>query len=325
VQAEQHANRLAARFRSMIEACPDAVLVVDAGGEVVDRSARAVDLLGDDPRGRAVDRLLPFGLTSAREVALRRPDGDLRNVDVAVVALDTDDPGWVVFVTDATPRMQREATERRHAESQQRRRQAFEINDSVVQGLAAATYALDQDLLLEARAVLGRTLDAARNMMDRLLQTEAGAIRPGGLVRSSAADLESLPVQRYVGAAPRRTARVLVVDDAEDIRTLLRLKLMRASGVEVIGEASDGVEAVALASALEPDVVVLDMAMPRMDGLEALPLIREAVPGVRVVVLSGFNEDTMERRALEAGADRYVVKGSDMDALVAVIEELAAA
>jgi PAS domain S-box-containing protein len=325
VQAEQHAHRLAARFRSMIEACPDAVLVVDAGGEVVDRSARAVDLLGDDPRGRAVDRLLPFGLTPAREVALRRLDGELRNVDVAVVPLDADDPGWVVFVTDATPRMQRESEERRHAESQQRRRQAFEINDSVVQGLAAATYALDQDLVLEARAVLGRTLDAARTMMDRLLQTEAGDIRPGGLVRSSAADLENLPVQRYVGTAPRRSARVLVVDDAEDIRTLLRLKLMRASGVEVIGEASDGVEAVALASALEPDVVVLDMAMPKMDGLEALPLIREAVPGVRVVVLSGFNEDTMERRALEAGADRYVVKGGDMDALVAVIEELAAA
>jgi PAS domain S-box-containing protein len=325
VRAEQHANRLAARFRAMIEACPDAVLVVDADGEVVDRSAHAVDLLGGDPRGRALDRLLPFGLTPAREVALRRLDGEVRHVDVAVVALDADDPGWVVFVADATPRMQREAEERRHAESQQRRRQAFEINDSVVQGLAAASYALDQHLVLEARAVLDRTIEAARNMMDRLLQTEAGDIQPGGLVRSSAADLENVPVQRLVGEAPRRAARVLVVDDAEDIRTLLRLKLMRASGVEVVGEAGDGLEAVALASALEPDVVLLDMAMPRMDGLEALPLIREAVPNVRVVVLSGFNEDTMERRAMEAGADRYVVKGGDMDALIAVIAELTAA
>jgi PAS domain S-box-containing protein len=325
VQAEQHAHRLAARFRSMIEACPDAVLVVDATGEVVDRSARALDLLGGDPRGRAVDRLLPFGLTPAREVALRRLDGELRDVDVAVVALDEEDPSWVVFVTDATTRMQREAEERRRADSLQRRRQAFEINDSVVQGLAAATYALDQELVLEARAVLGRTMAAARTMMDRLLQTEAGDIRPGTLVRSSAADLENLPVQRYVGTAPRRAARVLVVDDAEDIRTLLRLRLMRATGVEVVGEAGDGVEAVALAATLTPDVVLLDMAMPRMDGLEALPLIREAVPGVHVVVLSGFNEDTMERRALEAGADRYLVKGGDMDTLIAVIEELAAA
>jgi CheY-like chemotaxis protein len=221
--------------------------------------------------------------------------------------------------------MQREAEERRDADSRRRRRQAFEINDSVVQGLAAATYALDQGLLPEARAVLGRTLEASRNMMGRLLQTEAGDLRPGGLVRSSAADLESLPTQRFAGGAPRRNVRVLVVDDAEDIRTLLRLRLMRASGVEVVGEAGDGVEAVALATALEPDVVLLDMAMPRMDGLEALPLIRAAVPGVRVVVLSGFDEGTMRHRALEAGADRYLVKGGDMDALLAAIEDLTAA
>jgi PAS domain S-box-containing protein len=325
LQAEQHAQRLAARFRSMVEACPDAVLVVDAGGEVVDRSTRAVDVLGGDPRGRAVDEVLPFGLTSAGEVALRRLDGAPRTVDVTVVALESEEPEWVVFVTDATPRMQREAEERRDADSRRRRRQAFEINDSVVQGLAAATYALDQGLLPEARAVLGRTLEASRNMMGRLLQTEAGDLRPGGLVRSSAADLESLPTQRFAGGAPRRNVRVLVVDDAEDIRTLLRLRLMRASGVEVVGEAGDGVEAVALATALEPDVVLLDMAMPRMDGLEALPLIRAAVPGVRVVVLSGFDEGTMRDRALEAGADRYLVKGGDMDALLAAIEDLTAA
>jgi DNA-binding NarL/FixJ family response regulator len=72
-------------------------------------------------------------------------------------------------------------------------------------------------------------------------------------------------------------------------------------------------------------VVLLDMAMPRMDGLEALPLIRAAVPGVRVVVLSGFDEGTMRDRALEAGADRYLAKGGDMDALLAAIEDLTAA
>ena len=62
--------------------------------------------------------------------------------------------------------------------------------------------------------------------------------------------------------------------------------------------------------------------MPRMDGLEALPLIRRAVPGVRVVVLSGFNEETMAENALAAGAERYVVKGAPLRELVELLESL---
>jgi DNA-binding NarL/FixJ family response regulator len=82
------------------------------------------------------------------------------------------------------------------------------------------------------------------------------------------------------------------------------------------------VDAVDQARALQPHLVLLDMAMPRMDGLQALPLIRAAVPDVRVVVLSGFNQRTLEQEALAAGADRYVVKGGSMRELVDLIEKL---
>lgn len=122
--------------------------------------------------------------------------------------------------------------------------------------------------------------------------------------------------------APPAPRRVLVVDDAEDLRTLLHIKLDRSESLEVVGEAEDGVEAVEQATRLQPDLVLLDVAMPRMDGLEALPLIREAVPGVRVVVLSGFNEETMAQNAIAAGAEHYVVKGAPLGELVELLESL---
>ena len=65
---------------------------------------------------------------------------------------------------------------------------------------------------------------------------------------------------------------------------------------------------------------MLDLAMPRMDGLEALPLIRAAVPGVRVIVLSGFNQTSLAEKALEAGADKYVVKGGSLRQLLELVE-----
>jgi len=93
-------------------------------------------------------------------------------------------------------------------------------------------------------------------------------------------------------------------------------------GLTVVGEAADGIEAVQQASELQPDLVMLDLAMPRMDGLQALPLLRAAVPGVRVIVLSGFNQSSLADKAMEAGADHYVVKGGSMRALLELIEEL---
>jgi YesN/AraC family two-component response regulator len=119
--------------------------------------------------------------------------------------------------------------------------------------------------------------------------------------------------------------KVLIVDDSRDLRDLLGLKVALWGGYQVVGLAADGEEAVELARSQQPDVVLLDLAMPRMDGLQALPLILEAVPGVRVVVLSGFDKHAMAERAMEAGAHRYVEKGLSTKELSHVVAEVLAA
>ena len=117
------------------------------------------------------------------------------------------------------------------------------------------------------------------------------------------------------GAGPRR---VLIVDDNEDIRGLLRLQVDGLGSYDVVGEACDGEEAVRLASALQPHLVLLDLSMPSMDGLQALPLILAAVPEVRVIVMSGFGEGSMAETALAAGAHRYLEKGMRMNLAAAL-------
>jgi CheY-like chemotaxis protein len=204
------------------------------------------------------------------------------------------------------------------------RRKALEINDNVVQGLVAASYALDQGQVAECSAYLNRTLTSARAMMDGMLEpTHGQGFKPGDLVRTAAASLgvtaESVSNARRVASQPGGHT-VLVVDDADDLRMLLRARMESRRGLTVIGEAADGLAAVELASELQPDLVMLDLAMPRMDGLEALPLIRAAVPGVRVIVLSGFNQSTLAEKAMEAGADRYVVKGGSMRQLLDLVD-----
>jgi CheY-like chemotaxis protein len=211
------------------------------------------------------------------------------------------------------------------AASRLRRRQALEINDNVVQGLVAAAYALDAEQYVVVATYIERTLAAARAMMDELLAPLDGQdLTPGDLVRSEPAQVgrpdgaEGQAAPRVV--SPSHGRRVLVVDDADDLRRLMRDRLERADGYAVVGEAADGVAAVELARELQPDLVLLDLAMPRMDGLEALPLIREAVPDVRVVVFSGFNQKTLAEKAMRAGADRYVVKGGSLRTLISVLD-----
>ena len=102
--------------------------------------------------------------------------------------------------------------------------------------------------------------------------------------------------------------RVLIADDAPDIRLLLKMYLTD-SRLEVVGEATNGAEAVQMVGDEKPDAVILDLAMPVMDGLEAIPLIKEASPGTKIVVLSGFDADRMAERALGLGAETYLQKG----------------
>lgn len=103
--------------------------------------------------------------------------------------------------------------------------------------------------------------------------------------------------------------RVLVADDVDELRELVRLSLERSGLFRVVAEARDGAEAVELAARHRPDLCLLDMAMPVMDGLEALPKIREVAPECTVVVLSGFDGDALAATAVQSGAAGYLAKG----------------
>lgn len=103
--------------------------------------------------------------------------------------------------------------------------------------------------------------------------------------------------------------RLLLVDDNEDLRFLVRTAVEARGGFEVVGEASDGRQGVALAGSLSPDVVLLDLDMPEMGGLEALPLVRDAAPSSKVIVLSSFRREDYEQVVRASGAVGYLEKG----------------
>lgn len=113
--------------------------------------------------------------------------------------------------------------------------------------------------------------------------------------------------------------RVLLVDDNADIRRLLGLRLSVEDDCTVVGEASNGEIALDLAGSLRPDVIVLDLSMPVMDGLEALPGLRALLPEARIIVLSGFDHRAFRAQAIDLGADEYVEKGTPLDTLVSLV------
>ena len=102
--------------------------------------------------------------------------------------------------------------------------------------------------------------------------------------------------------------RVLIVDDHEVVREGLRNFLELQEGMEIAGEARDGDEGVALATELRPDVVLMDLVMPKVDGVEAMRALRERVPGTRVIVLTSFLDDEHLLPAMRAGAAGYLLK-----------------
>lgn len=116
--------------------------------------------------------------------------------------------------------------------------------------------------------------------------------------------------------------RVVIVDDTEDLRMLLRIALVRG-GMAVVGEAGDGLAGIEVVRTSRPDVVLLDLSMPVMDGIEALPHLRALAPDAKIIVLSGFDATQMAERALANGADDYLQKGMPLGTILARIQEIA--
>jgi PAS domain S-box-containing protein len=337
---EQAASGADRRFETLLAAAPDAIVVVAPDGRILSVNPQAEALFGgtaDELVGRSVDDLLPDRLRAQHaglregyvadprprpmgagvDLEARRLDGTLIPVDIGLTPIHgAQGPAVAAFIRDATERRQAEVVRRRYAEVQLRRRQALELNDTVVQGLVSLLWQLEGGDDDAARRTAEATLAAARRIMADLLADDDLDELDGPLVRTEHAPAHAVPAS---GAPPGPAARdgagrrVLVADDAADLRFLLRHRLNRTPDVVVVAEAADGQAAVDLALEHRPDVVLLDLSMPVLDGLEAASRIRAALPGTYIVVLSGYPEEVMRPRALAAGADRYCEKTATLD------------
>jgi two-component system response regulator NreC len=120
-----------------------------------------------------------------------------------------------------------------------------------------------------------------------------------------------------------RRLRILVADDHEVMRTGVRALIEQEPGWQVCGTATNGQEAVEVAGKLKPDVVVLDMTMPELDGLEALREIKRALPNTEVVIFSAYHSEEVIEQLFDAGAKSYIQKSDASRHLVAAIKSLA--
>lgn len=112
-----------------------------------------------------------------------------------------------------------------------------------------------------------------------------------------------------------KTIRVMLVDDHDVVRSGLSAFLAAFDDLEMVGEARDGQEAVRLCEQIQPDVILMDMVMPTMDGAAATRAIRQKFPDIQVIALTSFKEDELVHGALEAGAIGYLLKNVSVDEL----------
>jgi DNA-binding NarL/FixJ family response regulator len=125
-----------------------------------------------------------------------------------------------------------------------------------------------------------------------------------------------------MGAVPDVSRiRVLLCDDAEGFRALMRSSLADDPTIEVVGEAADGEEGVRAAADLQPDVVLLDMSMPRLGGLQAIPKMRRTAPRTSIIGLSSLSAARMRGPSMEIGAHSYLEKGAELHEITAAIHD----
>lgn len=123
------------------------------------------------------------------------------------------------------------------------------------------------------------------------------------------------------GREPGRL-RVVLADDAPDVRRLMRLRLSMSGEFEIVAEASNGLEAVSRAEEQHPDLVVLDVTMPVLSGIDAIPLIRACSPATRIVVFSAEDSELSSSDALSKGADAFMSKTTPVRAVLDGLRQL---
>jgi two-component system, NarL family, response regulator LiaR len=131
--------------------------------------------------------------------------------------------------------------------------------------------------------------------------------------------LDSAMAMADTEAVDSPTIRVLIVDDHSVVRMGLRMCFDHQPDIEVVGEATDGSEGVAMARRLEPDVVLMDLLMPNMDGVTAIGRIKAELPETEIVTMTSFIEEEKVTSALEAGASGYVLKDAEAEEVAAAV------
>ncbi len=134
--------------------------------------------------------------------------------------------------------------------------------------------------------------------------------------------ISEIPQPRMVRVPSEMPTTILIVDDNQGVRNVLTRILQKGQEFRVVGEAEDGSEALELARALSPDLILMDLAMPRVNGLEATRRIKVERPGTKVIILTRYEEDAYRQAATQSGADAFLSKGTRLAELLATIRQV---